>query len=280
MERRAHAVLDAAYAAGIRYVDAARSYGRAEAFVRSWLDARRLAPGAVVVGSKWGYRYTGGWQLAAERHEVKDHSLAALREQLAESHAVLGGHLALYQIHSATEESGVLEDAAVVDELARVRDAGLRVGVSVSGPTQAVTVRRALALRRGGEPVFASVQATWNLLERACEDALRDAHAAGSTVIVKEALANGRLTPRGDAAEALEEVAVACRSSADAVALASALAQPFADVVLVGASTTSQLESNLRALELGLPSGALERLASLREDSAAYWRRRAALPWR
>src|SRR5690242_15194586 len=44
LEARAHAVLDAAYAAGIRYVDAARSYGRAEEFLRHWLDARGLAP--------------------------------------------------------------------------------------------------------------------------------------------------------------------------------------------------------------------------------------------
>src|SRR6266540_2837504 len=90
MERRAHAVLDAARAAGIGYFDAARSYGRAEAFLRAWLDARRVAPGQVVVASKWGYRYTGAWSLQAERHEVKDHSLAALEEQLAESEAALG----------------------------------------------------------------------------------------------------------------------------------------------------------------------------------------------
>ena len=33
MEAQAHAVLDAAYARGVRYFDAARSYGRAEAFL-------------------------------------------------------------------------------------------------------------------------------------------------------------------------------------------------------------------------------------------------------
>src|SRR5512140_412499 len=159
MERHAHAVLDAAYAGGIRAFDAARSYGRAEEYLRSWLDARAIAPGQVLVSSKWGYRYTGGWQLAAERHEVKDHSLAALRRQLAESRAALGAHLALYQIHSATAESGVLRDGAVLDELARLRDTGLAVGVTVSGPGQAGTVREALQARRGGEPVFSAVQA-------------------------------------------------------------------------------------------------------------------------
>jgi aryl-alcohol dehydrogenase-like predicted oxidoreductase len=280
MERHAHGVLDAAHAAGIRYLDAARSYGRAEAFLRSWLAARRLAPGEVVVGSKWGYRYTGGWQLRAERHEVKDHSLAAFREQLTESRALLGAHLALYQIHSATRESGVLEDSAMVDELARVRDAGLRLGVTVSGPGQAATVRRALELRRGGEPIFVSVQATWNLLERSCEDALHEARAAGWTVIVKESLANGRLAPRGDAAVGvLGEVAGALGVTVDAVALAHALAQPFADVVLLGPGTGEQLASNLTALSVRLPREAHERLATMREDPAAYWQRRAALPW-
>src|SRR5512145_33765 len=58
LRRRAHAMLDAAFAAGVRYVDAARSYGRAEEFVRSWADERPQASRDVVVGSKWGYRYT------------------------------------------------------------------------------------------------------------------------------------------------------------------------------------------------------------------------------
>src|ERR1700736_4973666 len=55
MEGHAHAVLDAAWSAGIRYFDAARSYGRAEEFLSSWLFSRQIPPGAVTVGSKWGY---------------------------------------------------------------------------------------------------------------------------------------------------------------------------------------------------------------------------------
>jgi aryl-alcohol dehydrogenase-like predicted oxidoreductase len=281
MERRAHAVLDAARAAGINYLDAARSYGRAEAFVRSWLDARRIARGAVVVGSKWGYRYVGGWQLDAPRHEVKDHSLDALRAQLAESRALLGPYLGLYQIHSATPESGVLDDAGVLDALAALRDGGVRVGVTVSGPGQAGTLRKALAVRRGGAPLFASVQATWNVLERSCEEALREAHAAGRTVIVKEVLANGRLAGRGDSGGAgpLALLARDLQAGPDAVAIAVALAQPWADVVLLGASTVEQLRSNLRALDLQPRPALFGRLDALREDPGAYWAARAALPW-
>ena len=55
LERNAHAVLDAAYEGGLRWFDAARSYGKAEAFLASWLDARGLRPGDVTVSSKWGY---------------------------------------------------------------------------------------------------------------------------------------------------------------------------------------------------------------------------------
>jgi aryl-alcohol dehydrogenase-like predicted oxidoreductase len=85
MEAKAHAVLDAAWDAGVRYFDAARSYGRAEAFLSSWLSSRGLSPGEVTVGSKWGYTYTAGWNVKAERHEVKDHALGTLRCQAAES---------------------------------------------------------------------------------------------------------------------------------------------------------------------------------------------------
>jgi len=54
MQRRCYAMLDAAYAAGVRYVDAARSYGLAELFLSSWWSARRLSDDALVAGSKWG----------------------------------------------------------------------------------------------------------------------------------------------------------------------------------------------------------------------------------
>ena len=97
-------------ASGLRYFDAARSYGESEEFLvcnvlyctvlfcpvmalppppgeseeflASWLDGRahavRRAPdgsgggGAVVCGSKWGYAYTAGWRVDTDGapHEV------------------------------------------------------------------------------------------------------------------------------------------------------------------------------------------------------------------
>jgi aryl-alcohol dehydrogenase-like predicted oxidoreductase len=270
MEQNAHAVLDAAYAGGVRYFDAARSYGKAEQFLGSWLAQRGFGPDDLTIGSKWGYTYTANWQVDAPVHEVKDLSLATLRRQYAESAQLLGRNLALYQIHSATLDSGVLEDRAVLDELARLRAGGTRIGFTVTGPKQAETVARALEV--GG---FDAVQATWNLLERSAGPALADADAAGLGVIVKEALANGRLTARGGIAE-LDEAARRAGSTPDALALAAVLAEPWVGVALSGAATVDELRSNLAALALDPEPGLLDGLA---EDPGSYWETRAALPW-
>ena len=281
LERRCHQVLDAAYDHGVRYLDAARSYGRAEEFLASWLDARGLNPDEVTVGSKWGYTYVGDWQMDAETHEVKDHSLAALTRQLSETRALLGDHLDLYQVHSATLDSGVLEDPAVLAELARLRDEGVVIGLSSSGPGQAATIRRALEVTADGVGPFACVQATWNLLEPSAGPALAEASAAGWGVIVKEAVANGRLTPHGQgpAAAALGRVAARHGAGVDAVALAAVLANPWTDVVLSGAVTPAQLEANLAALRVELTPEDLEELAILAEPPERYWQERAGLSW-
>jgi aryl-alcohol dehydrogenase-like predicted oxidoreductase len=285
MEARAGAVLDAAWAAGVRYFDAARSYGRAEEFLGRWLSARGIPPGAVTVGSKWGYVYTADWRVVAEKHEVKDHSLPVLLRQYAESRSWLGGHLSLYQIHSATLDSGVLDNRDVVGELARLKADGVRVGLSLSGPRQGETLRRALAITVEGVRLFDCVQATWNLLERSAGAALAEAHAAGMGVVIKEALANGRLTARNEEPafagqrRVLEAEAARLGTTMDALALAAALAQPWADVVLSGAVTGEQLASNLGALDVALDEGAEVRLRTLDEPAEEYWARRGQLAW-
>jgi aryl-alcohol dehydrogenase-like predicted oxidoreductase len=285
MRQRAYRVLDAAWAAGVRYFDAARSYGRAEEFLASWLSARRTAPEAVTVGSKWGYTYTAGWRVDAEKHEVKEHTLPVLRRQYAESRALLGPQLDLYQVHSATQESGIFDDRELLAELAQLKLSGARIGLSLSGPAQAATLARAMRVTVDGVRLFDAVQATWNLLERSAEPALAEAHEAGMGVIVKEALANGRLTPRNtepafaEKRRLLEEGARRLGTTVDALALAAVLARPWADVVLSGAVTEPQLASNLGALRISWDDEAEARLAGLREGPQDYWATRSGLAW-
>jgi aryl-alcohol dehydrogenase-like predicted oxidoreductase len=273
LERRSHEVLDAAREAGVRHFDAARSYGRAEEFLASWLESRGIEPGVLAISSKWGYTYTADWQVDADPPEVKDLSVHTLRRQLAETRSWLGPWLTLYQIHSATVSSGVLDDDEVLEELAFLREGGVEVGFTASGTDQGETID--LALERGG---FDSVQATYNLLERSAEPALERAHAAGLRVMVKEAVANGRLTPRGGCAP-LEAVAERLGVTSDTVALGFVLSRPWVDVVLSGASTSEQLRSNLRALELDWSPELDEELAGLAEPSEGYWSARSALSW-
>ncbi len=244
-----------------------------------------LAPEDVAVGSKWGYTYTAGWQVEADAHEIKDHSLSTLTRQIAESRNLLGNHLDLYQIHSATLESGVLENREVLDALARLRSEGLAIGLSLSGPRQAETLTRAMDVEVAGERLFDCVQATWNILERSAGPALAVAHEAGMRVIVKEALANGRLTDRNDdpafaeQRQVLDRLAADRGTTLDALALAAVLAEPWADVVLSGAATRDQVRSNLAATEVPWNEDIAAALLPLTERPEEYWSIRSKLRW-
>jgi aryl-alcohol dehydrogenase-like predicted oxidoreductase len=104
-------------------------------------------------------------------------------------------------------------------------------------------------------------------------------------VIVKEALANGRLTLRNlDPAFAtplhlLQEQAERLQTTVDAVALAAVLAQPWVDVVLSGATTVDQVHENLAALAVPWDAEAAEELAPLTEPADQYWAIRSKLAW-
>ncbi|MET8859152.1 aldo/keto reductase [Streptomyces sp. NPDC004579] len=277
LRERTSELLEAAYAQGVRYFDVARSYGRSEEFLAGWLRGRPEVDD-VVVGSKWGYTYTADWRTDAEAHEVKDHGLATYERQRAETAELLGDRLDLYQIHSVTPDSPALTDKELHAALAEAAAGGLSIGFSTSGPAQAEAIRAALAVTVDGEPLFRTVQSTYNALETSAAPALAEAHDAGLTVIVKEGVANGRLAGP-HAPEALRAVAAETSLGCDAVALALILRQPWVGVVLSGAATANQLASNLHAAVVDLDDDQLSRLSALVEEPGAYWERRGRLPW-
>jgi aryl-alcohol dehydrogenase-like predicted oxidoreductase len=268
LEQLCHAVLDSAWDSGVRHLDAARSYGLAERFLGSWLSQHPHRREHLMIGSKWGYAYVADFQRGAAVHEVKEHSVARLAEQWPQTLHELGGAPDHYLIHSVTPDSPALSDTALLDDLRALADGGTRVGISTSGPHQADVVRAALDIG-----VFSSVQSTWNPLEPSAGPALALAHDAGWFVVVKEAMANGRLV----AEQTLTRTADSAGIGRDALALAIALAQPWADVVLSGAATVAQFEQNAAALAVDpeLIVGDLE----IAESPEGYWNRRSRLEW-
>ena len=140
-------------------------------------------------------------------------------------------------------------------------------------------------MRLDGVRLFDAVQATWNLLERSAGAALEEAHSAGLGVIIKEGLANGRLTPRNDdpsfaASRRLLEAAAGRHGvGVDALALAAVLARPWVDVVLSGAATVEQMRSNARAVDVALDAETEANLCGLAEEAEPYWRKRSTLAW-
>ncbi|MFI6406610.1 aldo/keto reductase [Streptomyces sp. NPDC050548] len=277
LRARTHELLDAAYAQGVRYFDAARSYGRSEEFLAAWLTARPDIDD-VVIGSKWGYTYTAGWTTDAEKHEVKDHTVQTYDRQRGETAELLGDRLDLYQIHSVTPDSPALTDKELHARLAESAATGVTIGFSTSGPAQADAIRAALTVTVDGAPLFRTVQSTYNALETSAGPALAEAHDAGLTVIVKEGMANGRLAGPY-APDALKAVAQETSLGADAIALALILREPWAGVALSGAATVDQLASNLHAAVVDLNDDQLARLAALAEDPHTYWEKRGQLPW-
>jgi aryl-alcohol dehydrogenase-like predicted oxidoreductase len=282
MRAHCHRMLDCAWALGVRYFDAARSYGLAEKFLGGWLRATRHH---CDVGSKWGYTYTADWRVDAEVHEVKEHSRAVLDRQWAESQEHLGRWLRLYQIHSATLDSGILDNRDVLGRLAEIKGEGVAIGLTLSGPNQAEMLSKALTLEIDGVRLFDSVQATWNLLEPSSGEALAEASEAGLGIFVKEALANGRLTDRNreptfaPRRALLEQEAKRLDTTPHALALAAVLARPWADMALSGAVTETQLRANLRALDVAWDDEADTTLQALAEAPQAYWKTRSDLPW-
>lgn len=300
MQKQANAVMDELfYQASKRqnqpWLDCARSYGLSEKFVGEYLRSNNISPTDVYVSSKWGYTYVADWNVElgdGEPHEVKDHSLENFLKQVQETSEHIGDYVKLYQVHSATLDSGILTNKDVHEALHKCREEkGWSIGLSVSGPSQDELIREAMQIKVAGEHrLFDSVQCTYNILEQRPHDALLEAHKSGMDIIIKEGLANGRALNHPK----LIELSQTLGCETDQLALAAILAQPFQPRVLSGSVTSAQLRSNLGSLySIDNNMSVSERLVSTAEgkevlqqlmdsckmESEKYWNDRSALKW-
>ncbi|AGA78800.1 aldo/keto reductase [Echinicola vietnamensis] len=277
-------VLDEAYRLGVRYFDTAASYGKGETFLLKWHQKRQHPD--VIFGSKWGYTYTANWELGYDgKHEVKEHSLEKLEEQWSYSQKLCPA-LGVYHIHSATLASGVLENSKVLEKLAAIkRTTGVQIGLSSSGPAQQEVLEKAMDIAIDDTPLFDTFQVTFNVLEQATCALLKYAQKNGVKVLIKEAMANGRIFPNDHyphykpTYSYLSSLADKYQVGIDAIALRFCMDKIGPAYVLSGASSIPQLTANLKASTFKLTTTELDKLSALSVDSTGYWDERSLLKW-
>lgn len=98
------------------WLDCARSHdgSSSEQFVGQCLRHHNVKPHKdVCVSSKWGCTCVADWKVElplGQPHKVKHHSSGNLQKRLRETFKCIGDCFNLHQIHSATSDSGVLEN--------------------------------------------------------------------------------------------------------------------------------------------------------------------------
>ncbi|MGC1205189.1 MAG: aldo/keto reductase [Flavobacteriaceae bacterium] len=271
-------VLDYAYQKGIRYFDTAPSYGKGEAFLQEWNNLNKYND--VILGTKWGYTYVANWELGyAGKHEIKEHSLDKLNEQWKISKNLLP-KLKIYQVHSATFESGILKNQPVLNKLNDLKtEFNLQIAISTSGANQKDIIEEALKIEINNLPLFDSFQVTYNVLEQSTISILKTLKQRNKTIIIKEALANGRVFNANLQSTQLENLSKKYNVGIDALSLRFVMDSLQPNYVLSGASNTSQLEQNLKALDFKLTNEDINSLTHLKSNSEIYWSNRNKLKW-
>jgi aryl-alcohol dehydrogenase (NADP+) len=290
-EETSFAILDAAFDAGITFIDTADVYplggnagtiGRTEDIVGRWMRGRRHE---VVLATKCNMPTSRRpWDRGNSRHHILDAVEASLRRLRTD-------HLDLYQLHAWDPKTPIDETLRALDDLVRsgkVRYAG---GSNFLAYQLARSLGRSEAL---GLVRFDSVQPRYNLLFREIErELLPLALEDGIGVIPYNPLAGGLLTGKhrrgaptegtrftlGTAAERYQDrywhdgefdtvdeiraVSEELGVPMAQLAMAWVLAHPAITSPIIGASRPEQLTASLKALDAPLDPSAKARLDEL-----------------
>ena len=280
--------VDAAFDAGINFVDTANAYGRgaAESFLGEVLAHRRRD--SYVLATKVFFPMSS---------EDKGLSAAQIRTQCEASLTRLGvDHVDLYQCHRYDREVPLDETMGALSEL--VREGKVRyLGFSEWSPAN---IRDAIALSTdGGQVPFVSSQPQYSMLARRPEAEVIPLCAAnGIGQIVWSPLAQGVLTGkyvpgqppppdsraasetmgammptewRGDAVlgavQALRPIADGLGISLAQLALAWVLREPNVASAIIGASRPDQVHDNAAAADVTLDQATLDAIETALEPA-------------
>jgi aryl-alcohol dehydrogenase-like predicted oxidoreductase len=281
--KQSFAVLEDAYNLGVRYFDTAPGYGLAEELVLEWLQTKE--DNSIEVATKWGYTYTANFDVNATVHEIKEHSLAKLKEQWNFSKKLLP-YLKIYQIHSATLETGVLENTDVLNHLLLLkREHKLKIGLTTTGTNQLEVIKKALEVTINGIQVFDVFQVTYNFLDQSLQEISGELIRQNKQIIIKEALANGRVFRNrayphyNEMYRTLQRLSKKHSVGVDAVSLKYCEQTITNSIVLSGASTSEQLKENLKLHTFTLSNNDIDILNGLKVTPDFYWTERKKLAW-
>ncbi|MCR9288267.1 MAG: aldo/keto reductase [Bacteroidetes bacterium] len=276
-------LLDHAFEKGIRYYDTAPGYGLAEALLIDWLSNKEARD--IEIATKWGYTYVANFQTNATQHEVKEHTLAKLNEQWEQSKKLLP-FLSTYQIHSATFETSVLKNEAILNRLAELKAThGLKIGISTTGSNQSEVLKTALEVEIETQLLFDAFQVTYNILDQSIAPILKDSIVEGKRFIIKEALANGRIFPNKtyehyqSMYNYLQNLSQKYEVGIDAIALRFCQDSIHPFKVLSGASEKQHLLENLQMTQFELQEEEIQLLHKFQVSPDSYWKERSALSW-
>lgn len=281
--KHSFSVLEEAYHSGIRYFDTAPGYGLAEELLLEWLHTKDDK--TIEVGTKWGYTYTANFDINATVHEVKEHSLSKLNEQWNFSKQLIP-YLKVYQIHSATIETGVLENRAVLEQLAFLKKKyHLKIGLTTTGKNQISVIKKALDVSVDGEQLFDLFQVTYNFLEQSLQEISAELLLQKKSIVVKEALANGRIFRNekyphyAEMYSVLENLSKKYNVGVDAISLKYCEQTIANSIVLSGVSSSKQLKENLKMNSFSLANEDIKSLNSVKTSPELYWTERKQLQW-
>jgi aryl-alcohol dehydrogenase-like predicted oxidoreductase len=277
-------IMDYAYNIGTRHFDTAPSYGKGESFLIEWSRTRNYPD--VVLSTKWGYTYVANWKLGFEgKHEVKEHSLDKLIEQWEVSQNLLPT-LKFYQVHSATLDSGIFENQEVLEHLYFLKKTlDLKIGITSSGANQSEIISEALKIKIEGSSLFDSFQVTYNILDTSTHNILTKILDQDKTIIIKEALANGRIFTNNryphykKLYNYLETIADKYGVGVDAIAMRFIIDNLNPNIVLSGASNKTQLSENLKAFDFKLTKDEIAKFKAFSIPAEKYWDERNQLNW-
>jgi aryl-alcohol dehydrogenase-like predicted oxidoreductase len=275
--------LENAHKRGIRHFDTSPGYGIAESLLIDWVKEKNDS--AIQVSTKWGYTYVADFDPNATEHEVKEHSIDKLTEQWAVSQLLLP-YLKTYLIHSATLESGVLENTEVLEKLHSIKKSyKLNIGLSTTGDNQVEVLKKAMNISIEGEKLFRSFECTFNILEQSILKLKDKFERLGVQLIIKEVLANGRLIPNRqyakyrDLYDFMDSLVERFNIGIDAVAMRYCMDSFPNALVLIGTNNNNHLVSNLKANQFKLSLPEIEQLSAFGISSTDYWKERKQLQW-